>query len=87
MINTILEGLTFKEQDIYLLAYYAKSNRKRSRKDFIAFVKEGGISGKDLSGSAIWQVGLKDGIYLGILKEDGSVQDWDFVNRFCGNGD
>ncbi|MBL1411523.1 hypothetical protein [Sphingobacterium faecale] len=45
------------------------------------------ITEKDLSGSAIWQVGLKDGIYLGILKEDGSVLDWDFVNRFCGNGD
>ncbi|WP_164126930.1 hypothetical protein [Sphingobacterium luzhongxinii] len=64
--------------DIYLLAYYAKSNRKRNRKDFIAFVKESGISEKDLSGSAIWQVGLK---------EDGWVLDWDFVNRLCGNGD
>ncbi|MBL1411426.1 hypothetical protein [Sphingobacterium faecale] len=55
--------------------------------DFIAFVKESGITEKDLSGSAIWQVGLKDGIYMGILKEDGSVLDWEFINRFCGNGD
>lgn len=47
--------------DIYFMAYYAESGRKRSREDFIAFVKEHGTTDKDGAAAAIRQVGLKDG--------------------------
>ena len=37
------------------------------------------ISDKPGSAQAIWQVGKGDGVYLGILNEDGMVKDWDFI--------
>jgi hypothetical protein len=31
---------------------------------------------------AIWQVGKSDGVFLGILNNDGTVKDWDFMNKW-----
>ncbi|MCQ6282229.1 hypothetical protein [Bacillus sp. EB600] len=31
---------------------------------------------------AIWQVGKGDGVYLGILTEDGSIKDWNFFAQW-----
>jgi hypothetical protein len=42
-------------------------------------------SDKDNSANAIWQVGKGDGIYLGILNQDGSVKDWDFIKKWIHN--
>ena len=37
---------------------------------------------KKNSAQAIWQVGKGDGVYLGILNLDGTVKDWNFINKW-----
>jgi len=64
--------------DIYLVAYVAE-NYGLGKERFYKYIKDHGISDKDNSAQAIWQVGKGDGIYLGILNEDGSVKDWNFM--------
>lgn len=46
---------------------------------FFDYVFKNGITEKEGSAQAIWQVGKDDGIYLGILNEDGSIKDWNFI--------
>jgi len=54
------------------------------RQNLIQYVKDNGISDKENSAKAIWQVGRGDGEYLGVLNDDGSVKDWDFFARWIG---
>ena len=42
---------------------------------FRNYILNKGISEKERSALAIWQVGKGDGVYLGILNEDGSIKD------------
>lgn len=70
--------------DIYLVAYAAQTYGVGKNK-FFEYVKENGISEKDKSAQAIWQVGKGDGVYLNILNTDGTIKDWNFIRRwvFC----
>lgn len=63
--------------DIYLVAYVAETF-KPGKETFIEYVLRNGITDKHNSAQAIWQVGKGDGVYLGILNEDGSIKDWNF---------
>jgi hypothetical protein len=67
--------------DIYLVAYVAE-NYGPGKKLFFDYIKSSGISEKDNTAQAIWQVGKGDGIYLGLLNEDGTVKDWSFFNAW-----
>jgi len=64
--------------DIYLVAYVAQTYG--AGKDiFFNYIKSSEISQEASSAQAIWQVGKGDGVYLGILNDDGSVKDWGFM--------
>ncbi|PKM88453.1 MAG: hypothetical protein CVU87_07450 [Firmicutes bacterium HGW-Firmicutes-12] len=67
--------------DIYLVAVVAE-NYGAGKDIFFQYVKEKEITSESGSAQAIWQVGKGDGVYLGILNEDGSVKDWDFIARW-----
>jgi len=67
--------------DIYLVAYVSETHG--SGKDrFFQFIKEKRISQKDNTARAIWQVGKGDGVFLGLLKSDGSIKDYEFFNSW-----
>jgi hypothetical protein len=70
--------------DIYLVAYVAESYGV-GKDIFFEYVKKSRITSKDNSAQAIWQVGKGDGVYLGILNNDGSVKDWDFIKSWVGS--
>ena len=63
--------------DIYLVAYVSEKYRS-GRTTFCHYVLNKGISDKERSALAIWQVGKGDGVYLEILNGDGSIRDRDF---------
>lgn len=67
--------------DIYLVAYVTETFGAGKEK-FFKYVMDKGITGKENSAQAIWQVGKGDGVYLSILNEDGSVRDWDFMGKW-----
>lgn len=67
--------------DIYLVAYVAEMIGP-GRQIFFQYIKEQGISEKDNSANAIWQVGRGDGVYLQILNDDGTVLDWNFITNW-----
>ena len=64
--------------DIYLVAFVAETYGE-GKGLFFRYIKENGISDKDNSAQAIWQVGKGDGVYLEILHNNGKVKDWNFV--------
>lgn len=70
--------------DIYLVAYVAE-DFGIGRERFFQYVKDNNISDKDNSANAIWQVGIGDGVYLGLINQDGSVKDWDFMKKWIHN--
>lgn len=67
--------------DIYLVAYVAEKYGN-GKEVFFDYVKRNGISEKTNSAQAIWQVGKGDGVYLGILNNNGTVKDWSFIKRW-----
>lgn len=67
--------------DIYLVAYVA-DNYGKGKEKFFEYIKKNNISDKDNSAQAIWQVGKGDGVYLGILNDDGTIKDWGFVKAW-----
>ena len=69
--------------DIYLVAYVVETHGG-GRQNLIQYVKDNGISDKENSAKAIWQVGRGDGEYLGVLNDDGTVKDWDFFTQWIG---
>lgn len=71
--------------DIYLVAYVTETFGAGKRK-FFEYVMDKGITDKENSAQAIWQVGKGDGVYLSILNEDGSVRDWEFMRKWIEGG-
>jgi hypothetical protein len=69
--------------DIYLIAYIAH-NYDKGRARAFEWIFENGITGMLNSAQAIWQVGKGDGLYLGVLNEDGSIKDYDFFKKWAG---
>ncbi|WP_180956646.1 hypothetical protein [Bacillus canaveralius] len=67
--------------DIYLVAFVAQ-RYGAGKQRFFEYVKRSGISDKENSAHAIWQVGKGDGVYLGILNNDGTVRDWEFFEQW-----
>ena len=67
--------------DIYLVGYVTE-NYGKGKQSFFEYVKKNNISDKDNSTQAIWQVGKGDGVYLGILNDDGTISDWDFIKEW-----
>jgi hypothetical protein len=67
--------------DMYLVAFVAE-NYGSGKKIFFDYIKSSGISDKDNTAQAIWQVGKGDGIYLGLLNIDGTVLDWSFFTSW-----
>jgi hypothetical protein len=63
--------------DIYLVAFVAESYGP-GKQTFFKYIKDNGISDKEGSAQAIWQVGKGDGVFLGILNDDGTIKDWNF---------
>lgn len=66
--------------DIYLVAFFTE-NYSTSFCDFFDFVKQKGITEKEGSAKAIWQVGKGDGEFLEILNKDGTICDWTFIKE------
>jgi hypothetical protein len=64
--------------DIYLVAYVAETFGA-GKKKFFQYVKENNISQKDNTAQAIWQVGKGDGVFLEILRDDGTIRDVEFI--------
>jgi pimeloyl-ACP methyl ester carboxylesterase len=67
--------------DIYLVAYVAETYGK-GKKTFFKYIRDVGISDKENTAQAIWQVGKGDGFYLGVLHDDGSIKDWNFFAKW-----
>lgn len=67
--------------DIYLVAYVAETIGP-GREQFFNYIYNKGISQKENSANAIWQVGKGDGVFLGILNDDGTVKDWGFMKKW-----
>ena len=67
--------------DIYLVAYVSEKYGS-GRTTFCNYILNKGISEKERSALAIWQVGKGDGVYLEILNEDGTIKDRDFFARW-----
>ncbi|GKX30758.1 hypothetical protein SH1V18_32380 [Vallitalea longa] len=67
--------------DIYLVAYVSQMHGKGKDK-FFEYVKINNISTKYNSAQAIWQVGKGDGVYLKILNKNGTIKDWDFIEKW-----
>ncbi|MYL53841.1 hypothetical protein GLW08_10890 [Pontibacillus yanchengensis] len=63
--------------DMYLVAYVAETHGP-GKDELINYVFNHDISDKTNSAQAIWQVGRGDGVFLGILNNDGSIADWNF---------
>jgi hypothetical protein len=61
---------------------YVAENYGPGKNIFFDYIKSSGISEKDNTAQAIWQVGKGDGIYLGLLNEDGTVMDWSFFTSW-----
>lgn len=67
--------------DVYLVAYVA--NEYGVGKDvFTKYIFDNEITDKMNSVNAIWTVGKGDGVYLGILNEDGSIKDIEFIEKW-----
>lgn len=67
--------------DIYLVAYVSETYGLGKNRLF-QFIKDKGISQTDNSAQAIWQVGKGDGVFLELLKSDGSIKDYEFFNKW-----
>lgn len=67
--------------DIYLVAYVAEKYGVGLEKLFDV-IKEKGVTDNWNSANAIYQVGKGDGIYLGLLDEEGKVIDKEFFSRW-----
>lgn len=67
--------------DIYLIAFVAETYGP-GKQIFFDYVKRNGISEKDNSAQAIWQVGKGDGVYLDVLNDDGTIKDRNFFAKW-----
>ena len=67
--------------DIYLVAYVSETFGA-GKKKFFQYIKKNGISKKDNTAQAIWQVGKGDGMFLDILHDDGTIKDVEFIKNW-----
>lgn len=67
--------------DIYLVAYVSETYGAGKGK-FFKYIRDTKISDKTNSAQAIWQVGKGDGMFLGILGDDGTIKDFEFIKKW-----
>jgi len=67
--------------DIYLVAFVS-GTLSPGKNQFFQFIKDKGISQKINAAQAIWQVGKGDGVFLNILKDDGTIEDFKFIEKW-----
>lgn len=84
ILNTKISKLGASCIDIYLVAYVAE-NYGAGKKRFFEYIFDNELTDKENSANAIWQVGKGDGVYLGVLNNNGTVKDWDFFIKWVGN--
>lgn len=85
ILSSNFEQLGASPFDIYIVAYIAE-NIDVGKEVFIDYCLNNGMAGTENSSSAIYWVGKGDGVFLGILNKDGTVRDWEFMNRWV-NGE
>jgi hypothetical protein len=66
---------------IYLVAYVSESYGEGQER-FNEYIIEHKISNNIEDAQAIWEVGISDGVYLDLLNEDGTVNDWNFFKKW-----
>lgn len=81
ILNSSFEKLGGNPFDIYIVAYVSE-NIDIGREPFIEYCLNNGLAGTNNSAGAIYQVGKGDGIYLRILNQNGTVYDWEFMNKW-----
>lgn len=81
ILNSNFEEVASNVFDIYIVAYIAEKIDV-SKGAFIDYCLKNGMAGTENTANAIYSVGKGDGIFLKILYDDGSVRDWDFMNRW-----
>lgn len=81
ILHEDFETLGASPFDIYIVAYVAE-NIGIGKEEFTKFCINKRMAGTPNSAGAIYNVGKGDGIYLGILNKDGTVKDWDFMNKW-----
>lgn len=81
ILNSSFDKLGASPFDIYIVAYVAE-NIDTGRDAFIEYCLNNGMAGTYNSANAIYMVGKGDGVYLRILNDDGTVRDWEFMNRW-----
>ncbi|MFL0248087.1 hypothetical protein [Candidatus Clostridium stratigraminis] len=81
ILNSSFDKLGASPFDIYIVAYVSE-NIDTGRDAFIEYCLNNGMAGTYNSANAIYMVGKGDGVYLRILNDDGTVRDWEFMNRW-----
>lgn len=66
---------------MYLVGYVAE-NIGCGEAMMREYCKLVGITERDICAKAIYNTGKSDGEYLGVLKEDGKIADWDFFEKW-----
>lgn len=84
ILNSPFEKLGGNPFDIYIVAYVSE-NIDTWRESFVEYCLNNGLAGTNNSAGAIYQVGKGDGVYLKILNKDGTVYDWEFMNKWVNN--
>ena len=85
ILNSNFDEFGANTFDIYIVAYVAE-NIDIGKEAFIDYCLNNGLGGTANSSNAIYQVGKGDGFFLKILNKDGTVRDWEFMNRWV-NGE
>lgn len=67
--------------DVYLVGYVAHEHGV-GKDVFGEYIRNNDITDKDNSIKAIWSVGKGDGVYLGVLNNDGSIKDREFFEEW-----
>jgi hypothetical protein len=81
ILNSSCDKLGASPFDIYIVAYVSE-NIDTGRDAFIEYCLNNEMAGTYNSANAIYMVGKGDGVYLRILNDDGTVRDWEFMNRW-----
>ena len=81
ILNSSFEELGASPFDIYIVAYVSE-NIDIGKGSFIDYCLNNGMAGTTNSSNAIYQVGKGDGVFLKILNNDGTVRDWEFMNKW-----
>ena len=72
--------------DIYFVAYVSETYGF-NKAQFFNYLKDTGVTDRQGSANAIWQVGKGDGVFLNLLNDDGRVKDWTFFKQWISKGE